>query len=111
MGKKNYDKSVKTRLLNLMNETGYKYMVSSGKILQRETALQGFCKPYKDKFLLKGGSLLYAMNGLEARPTVDVGLWRTGSVVAGISWLVYSKKSWVSYAMKMGCHLTQEVSK
>lgn len=66
---------------------------------------------YKDKFLLKGGSLLYAMNGLEARPTVDVGLWRTGSVVAGISWLVYSKKSWVSYAMKMGCHLTQEVSK
>ena len=38
--------------------------------------------------MLKGGSLLYAMNGLEARPTVDVGLWRTGSVVAGISWLV-----------------------
>lgn len=27
---------------------------------------------YKDNFLLKGGSLLYAMNGLEARPTVDV---------------------------------------
>ena len=45
--------------------------------------------------MLKGGSLLYAMNGLEARPTVDVGLWRTGSVVAGISWLVSSKKSWV----------------
>lgn len=112
MGRKNYGKSVKTRLLNLMNETGYKYMVSSGKILQRETALQGFCKPVqKDKFLLKGGSLLYAMNGLEARPTVDVGLWRTGSVVAGISWLVYSKKSWVSYAMKMGYLLTQEVSK
>lgn len=111
MGRKNYGKSVKTRLLNLMNETGYKYMVSSGKILQRETALQGFCSRYKDKFLLKGGSLLYAMNGLEARPTVDVGLWRTGSVVAGISWLVYSKKSWVSYAMKMGYLLTQEVSK
>lgn len=26
MGKKNYGKSVKTRLLNLMNETGYKFM-------------------------------------------------------------------------------------
>lgn len=111
MGRKNYGKSVKTRLLNLMNETGYKYMVSSGKILQRETALQGFCKPVQGQILLKGGSLLYAMNGLEARPTVDVGLWRTGSVVAGISWLVYSKKSWVSYAMKMGYLLTQEVSK
>ena len=111
MGKKNYDKSVKTRLLNLMNETGYKYMVSSGKILQRETALQGFCKPVQGQILVERRFLLYAMNGLEARPTVDVGLWRTGSVVAGISWLVYSKKSWVSYAMKMGCHLTQEVSK
>jgi predicted nucleotidyltransferase component of viral defense system len=27
---------------------------------------------YKDNFLLKGGSLLYAFNGLETRPTVDV---------------------------------------
>lgn len=27
---------------------------------------------YKDNFLLKGGSLLYALDGLEARPTVDV---------------------------------------
>lgn len=26
MGKKNYGKSVKTRLFNLMNETGYKYI-------------------------------------------------------------------------------------
>lgn len=29
MGKKNYGKSVKTRLLNLMNETGYKYICIS----------------------------------------------------------------------------------
>ena len=27
---------------------------------------------YKDNFLLKGGSLLYAMDGLNARPTIDV---------------------------------------
>ena len=27
---------------------------------------------YKDNFLLKGGSLLYAINGLETRPTIDV---------------------------------------
>lgn len=43
MGKKNYGKSVKTRLFNLMNETGYKYMYSC-KILQRATAVQGICK-------------------------------------------------------------------
>ena len=53
MGRKNYGKSVKTRLLNLMNETGYKYMVSSGKILQRETALQGFCKPVQGQILVE----------------------------------------------------------
>ena len=111
MGKKNYGKSVKTRLLNLMNETGYKYMYLLARYFNERLLYRVSVSQYKDKFLLKGGSLLYAMNGLEARPTVDVGLWRTGSVVAGISWLVYSKKSWVSYAMKMGCHLTQEVSK
>ena len=111
MGKKNYGKSVKTRLLNLMNETGYKYMYLLARYFNERLLYRVSVSQYKDKFLLKGGSLLYAMNGLEARPTVDVGLWRTGSVVAGISLLVYSKKSWVSYAMKMGCHLTQEVSK
>ena len=111
MGKKNYGKSVKTRLLNLMNETGYKYMYLLARYFNERLLYRVSVSQYKDKFLLKGGSLLYAMNGLEARPTVDVGLWRTGSVVAGISGLVYSKKSWVSYAMKMGCHLTQEVSK
>ena len=50
-----------------------------------------------------------------ARPTVDV--WVYGGpcpgipVVAGISWLVYSKKSCIVYATKMGYLLTQEVSK
>ena len=101
MGKKNYGKSVKTRLLNLMNETGYKYMYLLARYFNERLLYRVSVSQYKDKFLLKGGSLLYAMNGLEARPTVDVGLWRTGSVVAGISWLVYSKKSWVSYAMKI----------
>ena len=111
MGKKNYGKSVKTRLLNLMNETGYKYMYLLARYFNERLLYRVSVSQYKDNFLLKGGSLLYAMNGLEARPTVDVGLWRTGSVVAGISWLVYSKKSWVLYAMKMGYLLTQEVSK
>ena len=96
MGKKNYDKSVKTRLLNLMNETGYKYMYLLARYFNERLLYRVSVSQYKDKFLLKGGSLLYAMNGLEARPTVDVGFWRTGAVVAGISWLVYSKKSWVS---------------
>ena len=114
MGKKNYGKSVKTRLLNLMNETGYKYMYLLARYFNERLLYRVSVSQYKDKFLLKGGSLLYAMNGLEARPTVDVDFMAdriSRDREFHTSWLVSSKKSWVSYAMKMGCHLTQEVSK
>ena len=70
MGKKNYGKSVKTRLLNLMNETGYKYMYLLARYFNERLLYRVSVSQYKDIFLLKGGSLLYAMNGLEARPTV-----------------------------------------
>ena len=72
MGKKDYGKSVKTRLLSLMNETGYKYMYLLARYFNERLLYRVSVSPYKDNFLLKGGSLLYAMNGLEARPTVDV---------------------------------------
>ena len=71
---------------------------------------RGFCKPVQGQFLLLKGGLLYAMNGLEARPTVDVDFMADRISFDRISGSP-SKKSWVSYAMKMGCHLTQEVSK
>ena len=61
MGKKNYDKSVKTRLLNLMNETGYKYMYLLARYFNERLLYRVSVSQYKDKFLLKGGSLLYAM--------------------------------------------------
>ena len=111
MGKKNYGKSVKTRLLNLMNETGYKYMYLLARYFNERLLYRVSVSQYKDKFLLKGGSLLYAMNGLEARPTVDVDFMADRISRDRDFLLVSSKKSWVSYAMKMGCHLTQEVSK
>ena len=72
MAKKNHGKSVKTRLLNLMNETGYKYMYLLARYFNERLLYRVSVSQYKDNFLLKGGSLLYAMNGLEARPTVDV---------------------------------------
>ena len=61
MGKKNYGKSVKTRLLNLMNETGYKYMYLLARYFNERLLYRASVSQYKDKFLLKGGSLLYAM--------------------------------------------------
>ena len=72
MGKKNYGKSVKTRLLNLMNETGHKYMYLLARYFNERLLYRVSVSQYKDNFLLKGGSLLYAMDGLDARPTIDV---------------------------------------
>lgn len=72
MEKKNYGKSVKARLLNLMNRTGYKYMYLLARYFNERLLYRVSVSQYKDNFLLKGGSLLYAMDGLEARPTIDV---------------------------------------
>lgn len=72
MEKKNYGKSVRTRLVNLMNETGYKYMYLLARYFNERLLYRVSVSQYKDNFLLKGGSLLYALDGLEARPTVDV---------------------------------------
>ena len=72
MEKKNYGKSVRTRLANLMNETGYKYMYLLARYFNERLLYRVSVSQYKDNFLLKGGSLLYALDGLEARPTVDV---------------------------------------
>lgn len=72
MEKKNYGKSVRTRLLNLMNETGYKYMYLLARYFNERLLYRVSVSQYKDNFLLKGGSLLYALDGLEARPTVDI---------------------------------------
>lgn len=72
MEKKNYGKSVRTRLLNLMNKTGYRYMYLLARYFNERLLYRISVSPYKYNFLLKGGSLLYALDGLEARPTVDV---------------------------------------
>ncbi len=72
MEKKNYGKSVKARLANLMNETGYKYMYLLTRYFNERLLYRVSVSQYKDNFLLKGGSLLYALEGLEARPTIDI---------------------------------------
>lgn len=53
MGKKNYGKSVKTRLLNLMNETGYKYMYLLARYFNERLLYRVSVSQYKDNFLLK----------------------------------------------------------
>lgn len=54
MGKKNYGKSVKTRLLNLMNETGYKYMYLLARYFNERLLYRVSVSQYKDKSIIKG---------------------------------------------------------
>lgn len=68
----NVGKSVRTRLLNLMNETGYRYMYLLARYFNERLLYRVSVSQYKENFVLKGGSLLYALNGLETRPTIDV---------------------------------------
>lgn len=72
MEKKNYGKSVRSRLLNLTNKTGYQYMYILARYFNERLLYRVSVSRYKDNFLLKGGTLLYAMDGLDARPTTDV---------------------------------------
>ena len=69
---KNYGKSVKTRLLNLMSSSGYKYMYLLARYFNERLLYRVSVSPYRENFLLKGGSLLYTLNGLETRPTIDI---------------------------------------
>ncbi|MGN0237391.1 MAG: nucleotidyl transferase AbiEii/AbiGii toxin family protein [Lepagella sp.] len=55
-----------------MNQTGYKYMYLLSRYFNERLLYRVSVSPYKDNFLLKGGSLLYALDGLEARPTIDI---------------------------------------
>ena len=69
---KNYGKSVKTKLLNLMSSSGYKYMYLLARYFNERLLYRVSVSSYRENFLLKGGSLLYALNGLETRPTIDI---------------------------------------
>lgn len=68
----NYGKSVRTKLLNLMNQSGYQYMYLLARYFNERLLYRVSVSKYNENFLLKGGSLLYAMDGWDSRPTVDV---------------------------------------
>ena len=69
---KNYDKSVKTKLLDLMTSSGYKYMYLLARYFNERLLYRVSVSPYRENSLLKGSSLLYALNGLGPSPTIDI---------------------------------------
>lgn len=69
---KNKGQSIRTRLLNLKNSTGHEYMYLLARYFNERLLYRVSVSEYRNNFLLKGGALLYALDGLNTRPTVDV---------------------------------------
>lgn len=70
----NHAKSIKDKLLNLMRNSGKEYMYLLARYFNERLLYRISISRFKDNFILKGGSLLYAIDGLNARPTVDIDL-------------------------------------
>ena len=71
---KNIGKSVRTRLLNLAREEKQEFMKVLVRYLHERLLFRISASPYKRHFLLKGSSLLFALDGFKARPTIDIDL-------------------------------------
>lgn len=68
----NIGRSVRDKLLNLMKASGREYMYILQRYFNERLLYRVSVSRYRDNFLLKGGSLLYAIDGMNVRPTVDV---------------------------------------
>ena len=71
---KNIGKSIRARLLNLAKEERQEYMKVLLRYLHERLLFRISASPYKSHFLLKGSSLLFALDGFKARPTIDIDL-------------------------------------
>ncbi|OYP61631.1 nucleotidyl transferase AbiEii/AbiGii toxin family protein [Prevotella sp. P2-180] len=71
---KNTGKSIRTRLLNLSRKEGVDYMKVLVRYLHERLLFRISVSPYKSDFLLKGSTLLFALDGFKARPTIDIDL-------------------------------------
>ena len=71
---KNIGKSIRTRLLNLAKKEKEDYMKLLVRYLHERLLFRISASPYKSHFLLKGSSLLYALDEFKARPTIDIDL-------------------------------------
>lgn len=70
----NIGKSIRTRLLNLAKEEKQEYIKVLVRYLHERLLFRISASPYKSHFLLKGSSLLFALDGFKARPTIDIDL-------------------------------------
>lgn len=68
----NSGKSVKERLLNLSRAEHYNPQMMISRYMQERLLYRLSISNYRERFILKGGALLYAHDRFEARPTLDI---------------------------------------
>ena len=72
MTTKNYARSVRAKLLNISKEENVFYQSILTRYFQERLLYRLSVSQYKERFILKGGALLYAHEHLKARPTLDI---------------------------------------
>lgn len=71
---KNYVASVQGHLRQLAVETGKKHQLLLTRYFQERLIYRVSVSNYSEQFCLKGGALLYALEGNKSRPTMDIDL-------------------------------------
>lgn len=73
----NSGRSVKERLLNLSKAEHYNPQMMISRYMQERLLYRLSISEYRERFILKGGALLYAHDRFEARPTLDIDFMAT----------------------------------
>lgn len=73
----NSGKSVKERLLNQAKAEHYNPQMMISRYMQERLLYRLSISNYREHFILKGGTLLYAHDRFEARPTLDIDFMAT----------------------------------
>lgn len=71
-GKKDYGKSIRSRLLNVSKNENIFYQTILTRYFQERLLYRMSLTRYKNNFYLKGGALIYAFERFAARPTLDI---------------------------------------
>ena len=69
---KNFAHSVRARLLNISKAENVFYQALLTRYFQERLLYRLSISSYRERFILKGGALLYAHEQLKARPTLDI---------------------------------------
>lgn len=70
--KKNYGKSIRSRLLNVSKNESVFYQTILTRYFQERLLYRMSLTSYRNNFYLKGGALMYAFERFAARPTLDI---------------------------------------